>query len=149
MSLRPNDLHYFKNELLSMKDNVYKRHRKHDLNVDIEELKSHSNHMGDSATAEYEQKKEMTLRDTDEDLLNEIDEALERIENGTYGICVDTGEEITKQRLEAIPYAKRTIEAQRRFDQQRNYPKDQNKAKREDPSDTVEQIEEEQNSYGR
>ncbi len=44
------------------------------------------------------------------DTLREIDEAMERIENGTYGICLGTGKRIKKRRLLAIPWAKYSIE---------------------------------------
>ena len=48
--------------------------------------------------------------------LKKIDDALKRIENGTYGLCLDTGKPIQEKRLKAIPYAKRCIEAQEDYE---------------------------------
>ena len=53
----------------------------------------------------------------EQDGLNEIDEALERIELGTYGICEISGEKILKERLEALPFAKLTRECQEKVEQ--------------------------------
>jgi DnaK suppressor protein len=50
------------------------------------------------------------------DLLRQIDRALEKIEEGTYGICDLTEEEIFLKRLEAIPYATMTVKAQEQFE---------------------------------
>lgn len=48
-----------------------------------------------------------------------IVEALQRIENGTYGICLGSGEKIAEERLEAIPYTRYTLEYQEKMDQQK------------------------------
>ncbi|MEZ4570127.1 MAG: TraR/DksA C4-type zinc finger protein [Thermomicrobiales bacterium] len=52
------------------------------------------------------------------DEINRIEDALDRMEKGTYGICVDTGQLIEAARLKANPMAIRTVEAQRRYEQQ-------------------------------
>ena len=49
-------------------------------------------------------------------ILRQIDRALEKVEQGTYGICDITQEEIPIKRLEAIPYASMTVESQDRFE---------------------------------
>lgn len=54
--------------------------------------------------------------------LGEVERALQKIEEGTYGVCDDTGEEIPKGRLEAVPEAVRTVEAQQRFERERRPP---------------------------
>ena len=51
--------------------------------------------------------------------LEDVERALEKIDEGSYGVCEDTGEEIAKGRLEAMPEAIRTVEAQQRFEQER------------------------------
>ena len=51
--------------------------------------------------------------------LEDVERALEKIDEGSYGVCDDTGEEIAKGRLEAMPEAIRTVEAQQRFEQER------------------------------
>ena len=51
--------------------------------------------------------------------LEDVDRALEKIEEGSYGVCDDTGEEIPRGRLEAVPEAIRTVEAQQEFERER------------------------------
>lgn len=50
--------------------------------------------------------------------IHDIDAALERIENGSYGICIDCGQQIGLQRLQVYPVAKRCIDCKRKFEQQ-------------------------------
>ena len=54
--------------------------------------------------------------------LADVDRALQKIEEGTYGICDDTGEPIPRGRLEAVPEAIRTVEAQQRYERERRPP---------------------------
>jgi DnaK suppressor protein len=54
--------------------------------------------------------------------LGEVERALQKVEEGTYGVCDDTGEEIPRGRLEAVPEAIRTVEAQQRFERERRPP---------------------------
>lgn len=54
--------------------------------------------------------------------LEDVERALEKIEEGSYGVCDDTGEEIPKGRLEAVPEAIRTVEAQQSFERERRPP---------------------------
>ena len=68
----------------------------------------------DRATQESEFGLELRTRDRERKLLKKIDSALERIEEGTYGYCEETGEEIGLRRLEARPVATLSVEAQER-----------------------------------
>jgi RNA polymerase-binding protein DksA len=63
-------------------------------------------HMADVGSDTYEVENTLGLMDSERKLIVEIDDALARIENGTYGICQGSGEPISKQRLEAIPWAR-------------------------------------------
>lgn len=54
--------------------------------------------------------------------LEDVERALEKIEEGSYGVCDDTGSEIPKGRLEAVPEAIRTVEAQQTFERERRPP---------------------------
>ena len=54
-----------------------------------------------------------TLEENSEHVLNAIDEALRRIDEGTYGTCVRCGNRITEERLEAMPYAEKCIDCKR------------------------------------
>jgi DnaK suppressor protein len=68
----------------------------------------------DRATQESEFGLELRTRDRERKLLKKIDAALERIEDGSYGYCEETGEEIGLRRLEARPVATLSVEAQER-----------------------------------
>jgi len=68
----------------------------------------------DRATQESEFGLELRTRDRERKLLRKIDAALQRIEDGTYGYCAETGEEIGLRRLEARPVATLCVEAQER-----------------------------------
>jgi DnaK suppressor protein len=68
----------------------------------------------DRATQESEFGLELRTRDRERKLLKKIDSALERIEDGSYGYCEETGEEIGLKRLEARPVATLSVEAQER-----------------------------------
>ena len=73
-------------------------------------------HMADHGSDNFEQDLSMSLVETERKELAAIDEALVRIEEGGYGRCLGTGEVIPKERLEAIPYARYSIEYQRRLE---------------------------------
>jgi DnaK suppressor protein len=70
----------------------------------------------DRASAETDRALELRTRDRARKLIAKIDAALERIENGTYGYCEETGEPISLRRLEARPIATLSIEAQERHE---------------------------------
>jgi RNA polymerase-binding protein DksA len=71
------------------------------------------NHLADTATETYDRELDYTLEENSEHVLAEIDAALKRIEDGTYGICTNRGEQIPVERLEALPYATLCIDCQR------------------------------------
>ncbi|MFL6555710.1 MAG: TraR/DksA C4-type zinc finger protein [Bacillus sp. (in: firmicutes)] len=83
---------------------------------DFGELTSYDNHFADTATELEEREKQTLLIDNAKSRLEEVNEALARINKGTYGVCVDTGEDIPYDRLAALPYAKRTVEAQEKYE---------------------------------
>jgi DnaK suppressor protein len=68
----------------------------------------------DRATIEEEHALELRTRDRERKLIRKIDEALKRVEDGSYGYCLETGEEIGIKRLEARPVATLSLEAQER-----------------------------------
>lgn len=64
------------------------------------------NHMADDASEMFEQEKNLALLKNIEDMLSKVDAALHRIEHGTYGKCENCGQEISRERLEALPWAR-------------------------------------------
>jgi RNA polymerase-binding protein DksA len=74
------------------------------------DLSSMPIHMADLGTDNYEQEFALELMDSERKMLREIDEALERIDEKTYGMCLGTGKPIPKARLEAQPWARYCVE---------------------------------------
>jgi len=70
-------------------------------------------HMADMGSDVYEQDFTLGMAETERAIINEIDAALQRIEDKTFGVCQMTGKPISKARLDAKPWAKYTIEAER------------------------------------
>jgi len=81
---------------------------------ETEELTFQDNHLGDVATATFDREMASTLEDNSTHVLAEIDAALARIENGTFGTCERCGNPIGAERLEALPWATLCIEDKRR-----------------------------------
>ena len=77
-----------------------------------EEMSTYSLHMADSGTDNFDRDFALSLLSSDQDAVYEIEEALKRIEKGTYGTCELTGKPIPKARLDAIPWTRFTVEAQ-------------------------------------
>ena len=78
----------------------------------------------DRASAETDRALELRTRDRARKLIGKIDQALERVENGTYGYCEETGEPIGLRRLEARPIATLSIEAQERHEKMERVHRD-------------------------
>ena len=76
------------------------------LRIQRSDLSNMPIHMADLGTDNYEVENTLEIVNSERKLIMEIDEALQRIEDGTYGICEGSGEPIPKQRLEAIPWAR-------------------------------------------
>ena len=94
---------------------------KNDLMVEVDRTVTHMKDEAanppdpnDRATLESEFSLELRTRDRERKLIRKIDEALKRIDDGSYGYCLETGEEIGVKRLEARPVATLSIEAQER-----------------------------------
>ena len=107
-------LEFFRAQLLKMQQqildnasNTSEHLREHEAEADI----------ADQATIEEENALELRTRDRERKLLRKIEEALKRIEDGSYGYCEETGEAIGIPRLLARPTATLTIEAQSRREQ--------------------------------
>lgn len=71
------------------------------------------NHIADHGSIYLDRMTEQTLDQVDDQLVGEIDAALKRMEDGTYGICEKTGKEIPYERLKAVPYTRYSIDAKK------------------------------------
>jgi RNA polymerase-binding transcription factor DksA len=82
------------------------------------EMDNYSLHMADSGTDNFDRDFALSLLSSDQDAVYEIEEALKRIEKGTYGVCELTAKPIPKARLEAIPWTRFTVEAQAQLERE-------------------------------
>ncbi|MCU0913641.1 MAG: TraR/DksA C4-type zinc finger protein [Planctomycetes bacterium] len=83
------------------------------------DLSSMPIHMADLGTDNFEQEFSLELMDSERRLLVEIEDALHRLQAGTYGICEGTGKPIAKARLEAQPWARYSVEYARMLEEGR------------------------------
>ena len=70
-------------------------------------------HLADAATDAFDQEFDLSMIENEQETLNQIDEALGRVDAGTYGQCEGCGKPIAKPRLQALPYTSRCIECAR------------------------------------
>jgi len=105
---------YFRQKLLVWKAELL--HESNDTIQNLQEGGSLEPDIADRASIETERSLELRTRDRARKLITKIDEALDRIENGTYGYCMETDEPISLSRLEARPIATLSIEAQERHE---------------------------------
>jgi RNA polymerase-binding protein DksA len=80
---------------------------------DETEDETFDNHLGDAATITFDREMEYSLEGNTRDVLAAIDEALKRIEEGSFGTCARCGKPIAEARLEAMPYATKCIDCKR------------------------------------
>lgn len=115
-------LEFFKNLLLKQKEEIINGLKETSEHLQNQEREADEN---DRASLEEERWLELRIRERESKLLAKIDDALRRIEDGTYGYCEDTGEEIGLERLLVRPTAVLSIEAkQRRESIERGYSED-------------------------
>ena len=105
---------YFRNRLLAWREDILKE-TKETLQHLQNENQSHPD-LADRASSETNRAIELRARDRQRKLIDKIDAALARIEDGSYGYCEETGEPIALARLEARPIATLSVEAQERHE---------------------------------
>lgn len=76
------------------------------------DLSAYSFHMADAGTDNFDREFALSMVSNEQELLNEVNAAIKRLENGTYGVCEVSGKPIPKARLEAIPWTRYTVECQ-------------------------------------
>ena len=113
---------YFRGKLLAWKDEILKE-AKETLVTLQSESENHPD-IADRASSETDRAIELRARDRQRKLIAKIDSALQRIEEGTYGYCEETGEPIALKRLDARPIATPSIEAQERHERREKVYRD-------------------------
>lgn len=105
---------YFRQKLLAWKSELLKESNETLSHLQEESLSESD--LADRASLETDRALELRTRDRERKLIQKIDEALGRIEDGTYGFCEESGEPISIKRLQARPIATLSIEAQERHE---------------------------------
>lgn len=120
MSLTKKELEDYKKKLLEIRAKVLGQF-KDSISIvkETEESKGYSQHQADEGTDDFEKSLNVQLSTEEEKVIKQIDRALEKIEEGTYGICDITEEEIPKKRLDAVPYATMTVKAQEEMEKKK------------------------------
>ena len=114
--MNPMQLEYFRQMLLHWRSELIQEAGETLNNLNSGNLQQPD--MADRASLETDHQIELRTRDRERKLIIKIDEALSRIENGTYGFCEDTDEPIGLKRLMARPIAVLSLEAQERHERQ-------------------------------
>jgi DnaK suppressor protein len=112
--MNPMQLEYFRQKLLAWKSELLKESNETLSHLQEESLSEPD--IADRASLETDRALELRTRDRARKLIQKIDEARGRIEDGSYGYCEETGDPISLKRLEARPIATLSIEAQERHE---------------------------------
>lgn len=115
-------LEYFGRKLLTWKDEILRESRETVAHLQAE-TENHPD-LADRATSEADRALELRTRDRQRKLISKIDEALRRIDDGSYGYCEETGEPIGLARLDARPIATLSLEAQERHERRERVHRD-------------------------
>jgi DnaK suppressor protein len=114
---------YFRARLLDWKDDIIKETR--DTLQHLQDENQNHSDLADRASSETDRAIELRARDRQRKLIAKIDAALQRIDEGTYGFCEETGEPIAIKRLEARPIATLSVEAQERHERRERVYRDE------------------------
>ncbi len=130
--LSQKQLSHFRDKLLSEKQRVLEEMGeiasstlKKSISDQSGENSRYSYHLGDVASLSYGREFSMGLAERQQKYLEQIDDALQRIDDGTYGICKVTGELIPVERLEEVPIAKYSVRGKELLEQQRRHGYDE------------------------
>ena len=113
---------YFRKKLKIWKDDILRDAQ--ETLVHLQEDEGQAPDVADRASTESERSIELRTQDRQRKLVAKIDAALQRIEDGSYGYCEETGEPISLKRLEARPIATLSIEAQERHERRERVYRD-------------------------
>src|SRR4051812_27366764 len=114
---------YFRARLLDWKDDIIRETR--DTLQHLQDENQNHSDLADRASSETDRAIELRARDRQRKLIAKIDAALQRIDEGTYGFCEETGEPIAIRRLEARPIATLSVEAQERHERRERVYRDE------------------------
>lgn len=112
MALKKSEIEKFKKRLLDLRAQISRSFRGSAEEAKNPDESAGSQHQADLGTDDFDRTINMELTEREYHILRQIDRAMEKIEENTYGVCDISGEEIPVARLEAVPYATMTVKAQ-------------------------------------
>ena len=121
--MNPRQRAYFRSKLVAWRNEILREARE-SLEHLAEESANHPD-LADRASSETDRAIELRARDRQRKLISKIDSALQRLDDGTYGYCEETGEPISLKRLDARPIATLSIEAQERHERREKVYRDE------------------------
>jgi RNA polymerase-binding transcription factor DksA len=98
---------------------------KRSVKDDAGDLSAYGQHMADAGTDTFDRDFALSLVSNEQEALSEIDAAIKRIHDGTYGICEITSKPISKERLLAVPFTRHSAEAQKQIERNRHHSRTQ------------------------
>lgn len=117
MALKKNEVAEYRKRLEEMRAQLSKLFSESAAEVKKpDEATGYSQHQADQGTDDFDRTIGLELTAREYGILRQIERALEKIAENTYGVCDMTGEEIPKARLDAVPYATMTVKAQEKFE---------------------------------
>lgn len=122
--MRTREFQRFLKKLLTLKEQIltgidqFETNKRAVVRDSMGEVSDYSTHPADMGAIYEERERNFTLAQRERKLLDAINEAIERIHNGSYGVCERCGGKIDFQRLNAIPYAKLCIRCKEEIEQQ-------------------------------
>lgn len=117
MALKKNEIAKYKQRLTEMREHLTKQYR--ELSSEVkkpDEATGYSQHQADQGTDDFDHSIGLELTSREYTMLKQIDRALQKIDEDTYGMCDISGKEIPKARLEIMPYATMTVEEQEKIE---------------------------------
>lgn len=117
MALKKAEIEHFRTILLELRGKISNSIQGATKEVkELDESKGYSQHQADEGTDDFGKTINLEVSNKEYSILKQIDRALEKIDEGTYGICDISGKEIPKARLDAIPYATMTVDSQEKLE---------------------------------
>jgi len=121
--MNPVMLEYFRQQLISWRSELLRESQETIANT-LQSTELQKPDLADRASAETDHALELRTRDRERKLINKINQALERIDDGEYGYCEETGDPISIPRLKARPNATLSLEAQERHERKEKTQRD-------------------------
>jgi len=117
MALTQEQVNSFKKKLEMIRRSITNTIRETTEDVkNLDQAKGYSQHQADEGTDDFGRTVNLEISNRESLVLRQVERALEKIEEGTYGLCDISGKEIPIKRLEAIPYATMTVDSQEKFE---------------------------------